>query len=80
MTRDIVFGLALVVGCVQGNRTDERRAVRDDSTSRAATPPANVNSAARADSIERRDTGALRAAVPANDPPCFASHLGLPCQ
>lgn len=80
MTRNIVFGLVLMVGCGRGDRPAERRAVSEDSSSRATTQPAHVDSAARADSSGRRDTAAVGATVPANDPPCFASHLGLPCQ
>ena len=80
MTRGILFGLLLMVACTQGDRVDERRGSPRDSVARTAARPASRDSAAQADSGRRRDTAALREAALPEDPPCFASHFGLPCQ
>jgi hypothetical protein len=80
MTRGIICVFVLMVGCDRGDRVDERRGIEGDSAARAAAQPARSDSAARADSGGRRDTAAIVERAPAEDPPCFASHLGLPCQ
>ena len=80
MARGIVFGFVLMVGCSRGDRVEGGRGAGGDSTARAAAQPARSDSAARADSGDRRDTAAIVERAPAEDPPCFASHLGLPCQ
>jgi hypothetical protein len=79
MTRGIIC-LVLMVGCSRGNRADGGRGVRDDSTARTAARPTMGDTAAQADSGRRRDTAAVRDAALAEDPPCFASHFGLPCR
>jgi len=80
MIRGIIFGFVLMVGCSRGDRVAAGRDAGGDSTARAAAQPVRSDSAARADSGGRRDTAAIAEHAPAEDPPCFASHLGLPCQ
>ena len=80
MTRGMLFGFALLIGCSGGDRPRERRAVHGDTALRAAARPESGDGSARADSALRRDSTAARDTTLAQDPPCFASHFGLPCQ
>ena len=80
MTRGIICSFVLMVGCSRGDRVDNGRGLERDSAAHAVAQPAGSDSAARADSGGRRDTAAIADRTPAEDPPCFASHLGLPCQ
>lgn len=77
MTRGIMVGFALMVGCSRGDRVDNRHAAPGDTTARMA---ARGDSAAQRDSGGRQDTAGVSHRAPAADPPCFASHLGLPCR
>ena len=65
----LAVALVLLLVVALGRRRAERRA---EASTRVATGPA--------DSLARRDSAAKADSVPAYDPPCFASHLGLPCQ
>ena len=80
MTRCLIVGFALLVGCGQAERVDEGRGSRGDSNARVAARPATGDSAVRGDSGQRRDTAAVGDTALPEEPPCFASHLGLPCQ
>ena len=80
MARAIMFGLLLMVGCSRGGGGDGRRGTPSDSAPSTTARSTSRDSAARADSGPRRDTAAVRDVALPEDPPCFASHLGLPCQ
>ena len=65
----LAVALVLILAVTLGRRRAERRA---EASSRVASGPA--------DSLARRDSAAKADSEPEYDPPCFASHLGLPCQ
>lgn len=79
MVRGITLGLLLMVGCRQGDRVSDRGGAPGDSTVRTAASPVSRDST-RADSARPQDTAAVQEAAQPADPPCFAAHLGLPCQ
>jgi hypothetical protein len=79
MVRPMIVSVVLMIGCRQGDRISDRAGAGRDSAVRTAASPARPDST-RADSGGRRDTAAVQAVAQPADPPCFASHLGLPCQ
>jgi hypothetical protein len=79
MTRCVMFIVVLIVGCGDRERTDTPPHASSDSAGTQAAAAAHRDSV-RADSGRPRDTAALREAALPEDPPCFASHFGLPCQ
>jgi hypothetical protein len=77
MIRGIICALVLIIGCSRGDRVTRQRGVRNDTASQTAV---RGDTAMRGDSGSRRDTATVHDAALPEDPPCFASHLGLPCQ